>query len=63
MHINNQATAPRYVRGAERALADLEPLRALSLPITREDDWALMRALAALREIVESNTQTMEGSV
>ncbi len=63
MHINNQATAPRYIRGVAQALADLERLTDLALPITREDDWALARAMAALREMVESNARTMEGSV
>lgn len=59
---NNQATAPRYVDGAAQALNSLEKLTDLSLPITRDDDWALTRAIHSLREIVEANVPHPETS-
>jgi len=60
--ITNPATAPRYIQSVAHALIDLERLNALALPITREDDWALTRAIQSLREIVGSNAPTQESS-
>ncbi len=60
--IIHQLTAPRDIRGVAQALTDLERLDALALPTTREDDWALTRAIQSLREIVGSNALTEESS-
>lgn len=60
--ITHQATAPRYIRGVTQALTDLERLNAPALSITREDDWALTRAIQSPREMVGSNAPTQERS-
>lgn len=52
---NNISTSPVIVHGAAQAAAALEKVATMPLPITREDDWSLTRALEALREMVDSN--------
>ncbi|MEW5891082.1 MAG: hypothetical protein ACOZCP_19330 [Pseudomonadota bacterium] len=56
---NNTSTSPVIVKGAAEAAAQLEKVAASSLPITREDDWSLTRALDALHELIESNRQQL----
>ena len=47
------STSPQHIKAAEEAAAILERTlgKTKKYPITREDDWSLTRALAALKEV------------
>lgn len=53
--VDTQRTSHVLVSKAALAVGIIEKAFESDLPVTRDDDWALVRAYHALREVVENN--------
>lgn len=57
--VTNHTTSPIILKRVAQLAVEMDALIQSPLPITREDDWALTRASAALRDMLDADNASV----